>query len=723
MSTVNLPCVSLATGTLGPDLRVNYEFGMVLGLNEFVQEQLYFLEKDYLHERALHGYGTVDGLNVTASRPSDAPNDVTVQVDTGIAIDQFGREIVIRSPQCARLGAWLASQLQLSADAITSHLGVSGELTVYVVARYADCPDSLVPLPGQPCSSSAQTEVPSRLRDAWDIELRWERPAMPAWDTIIALARLLDSIVIDPGLPQANSDEEAITAAVRALAPGAMGSFPDPGSLPGPIVYRLPAATAAEALDRILTVWVTEVRPQLAPSLIQPDPSWDPAVLLAAITFVPAPVSSTPDSVEILSFGDPDDTGRPYLLSTQLIQELRPLPAATRANQELVTFSTVVDADGQATLTAWFHLDEPVTLPERLQATRPDGSPVPMSATPQGQAPSNLWTLSSANGGFHDGDLFAISFDTTQVTVGPAAVTLADTIAAQNLELVGHITPDQVVAYAEVDVPANAQEFVTITTVVDPSFGVSLLAWFHLDEPVTLPNFLQVATPGGGSTSFATSGVGGEPSDQWSLTSGNGGFHDGDLFAISFDTTQVTVGTEGVTLAAKIASEHLELVGHIAPTQVVAYAEVIVPTAPQQEPPPRFPVSSLVTVTPGPQANQLELWFHIDLSDRIRPGAKPLEVTEAAVRVYAEQQGALFDLSANVTGHSQPNVFVVTLRKSDKLPPPYLRVVIDGAKTTVDTTPALLAELLMQPGSPEYVGWNPDTAEIIVYARVGGFLS
>lgn len=65
--TVSGPCVSLATGTQDPDSRVNYARGMVLGLDEFQQEQLYFLQKDYLHERALHGCGTVYGLHVSVT--------------------------------------------------------------------------------------------------------------------------------------------------------------------------------------------------------------------------------------------------------------------------------------------------------------------------------------------------------------------------------------------------------------------------------------------------------------------------------------------------------------------------------------------------------------------------------------------------------------------------------------------------------------------------------
>ena len=82
--TVSQPCVSLGTGTLSPDLRVFYQYGMVLGLDDFLQEQTHNLGLDYHHERALHGYGTVYGLHVTTTTPADALGDVTVTVEPGI---------------------------------------------------------------------------------------------------------------------------------------------------------------------------------------------------------------------------------------------------------------------------------------------------------------------------------------------------------------------------------------------------------------------------------------------------------------------------------------------------------------------------------------------------------------------------------------------------------------------------------------------------------------
>src|SRR6478735_2849363 len=49
--------------------RLNYFFGQMLGVDDFRGEQNYFREKHKLHNRCLHGYGTVCGLLVMPAPP------------------------------------------------------------------------------------------------------------------------------------------------------------------------------------------------------------------------------------------------------------------------------------------------------------------------------------------------------------------------------------------------------------------------------------------------------------------------------------------------------------------------------------------------------------------------------------------------------------------------------------------------------------------------------
>jgi len=76
---------------------------MVLGVDEFEQEQAYFLEANRRHHRTLHGYGTVCGLHVTH-------DGLEVQVSPGLAVSPAGSEIRIPKAQCARLDEWLSQE-------------------------------------------------------------------------------------------------------------------------------------------------------------------------------------------------------------------------------------------------------------------------------------------------------------------------------------------------------------------------------------------------------------------------------------------------------------------------------------------------------------------------------------------------------------------------------------------------------------------------------------
>src|SRR4051812_14026724 len=62
-----------------PELkRLNYFYGQMLGVNDFRTEQAYFRDKLKLHNRCLHGFGTVCGLKVV---PEQKPSDCAPESD------------------------------------------------------------------------------------------------------------------------------------------------------------------------------------------------------------------------------------------------------------------------------------------------------------------------------------------------------------------------------------------------------------------------------------------------------------------------------------------------------------------------------------------------------------------------------------------------------------------------------------------------------------------
>lgn len=526
-SQVNQRCVSVGTGLLGPDLRVNYEFGLVLGVDEMRQEQLYQIEHNFLHHRGLHGYGTVFGLNVEVDRPGDDDREVQVSVGRGMGVDQWGRPFVVRAAQCARLGAWLAGQERQRPGTVAEHEGPSGELHVYVVARYDECPEALVPIPGQPCSSSEVTRVPSRIRDAHTIELRWEPPAMPAWDAVRRFGQLMAAVRVDPELPLPDSDEDELARLVRVLDRPEelelLGGIPVAASgiagYPAD-VFRLPAATAREALDRLFTIWVTEVRPRIAPDPIAPadapaGTTADASILLARIDLVPDEPFD-PNSPAIADVLPPDDEGRPYLLHTQLIQELHlpggthveveapppPVPAPLPThNRQLATVDPLILGNAASRLVVWFHTDQPVRLPNQIQVQRNlGGTLLTFTAQPRGGGTfAPVWELTPPAGTtLVNGDLLAIRIPTNTVQVGNAATTLTSVVAAQDRPFLEFDGVGTVALFHILEIPAPAapppptptirpaQQLVTLTPIaargtINRQSVLIVEAWFHLD--------------------------------------------------------------------------------------------------------------------------------------------------------------------------------------------------------------------------------------------------
>lgn len=429
MTDVMRRCVPVSTGALSPDQRVNYQFGLVLGVDEFEQEDLYLRERDERASRSLHGYGTAVGLHVTAARPVVAPDDVEVRVEPGIAVDQYGRPVVIPTAQCALVGAWLAGQ-ELEAVAaerpspLLDHLRPSGDVTLYVVAEYDSCLDALVPLPGTPCGCDDEVTAPSRIRDSWQLGFRWEAPPMPHWDGVRELADLLLPVELHDG-SLLESDEPVLAAHIRALAPGA----PVP-VVPVPAAPVLPRAEARAALDRLLTIWVTEVRPTMAPDLV--DPSGEAAVLLSTITVVPGS-PFVPAAPVVTGFSLPDDEGRPYLAPTQLVQELVAMGGGLAtivagslieppAAPPLVELASLTERGQGASrrLLFWNHLPAPLLRPASFDVSRDGGAPEAFTVT-NGSVPGTF-ELAPPAGALVDGELLEVRVDLAELAIRDAGV-------------------------------------------------------------------------------------------------------------------------------------------------------------------------------------------------------------------------------------------------------------------------------------------------------------
>lgn len=91
--------------------RVRYFLGKLMSAEDFQEEQSYFLNRLRRHNRFMHGWGVIAGLEVSLSKSNE------VVVSAGLAIDCAGNEIAVpetvRLPICTMKGTlYVAIQYQ-----------------------------------------------------------------------------------------------------------------------------------------------------------------------------------------------------------------------------------------------------------------------------------------------------------------------------------------------------------------------------------------------------------------------------------------------------------------------------------------------------------------------------------------------------------------------------------------------------------------------------------
>ena len=131
-----------------PLKRVNYFTGQLLTADDLIAEQNYHLEKHRQHNRLCHGYGVIEGLNVSVAKENGKS---TVIVGPGAAIDSAGNLIQLCDP--ARLT-----------------LPESGT-PLFVAIRFAECPTDPVPTLGEPSSGLGNSEQYARIQEQCEVFL------------------------------------------------------------------------------------------------------------------------------------------------------------------------------------------------------------------------------------------------------------------------------------------------------------------------------------------------------------------------------------------------------------------------------------------------------------------------------------------------------------------------------------------------------------------------
>jgi len=238
-----MACVDTMPGTV-PDTssgfeRVRYFPRQLLTADDMRIEQEYFRDKQRRHNRFLHGWGVVCGLEV---KPDSTGAPLAVHICPGYALGPCGDEIYVPEPvpfdlgECIRRPADPCSPKNVVAKAEVP-------TTIVVSIRFAECPTRpLRTLPaGCGCDDTACEY--SRIRDGFEIRCRpkKDKPTPVAEVSICDVEKNKNKVL--PPWPEPPSDPWVDLAAITLKKSGGASTI-DVGSIDNGI-RRLVYSSAA----------------------------------------------------------------------------------------------------------------------------------------------------------------------------------------------------------------------------------------------------------------------------------------------------------------------------------------------------------------------------------------------------------------------------------------------------------------------------------------------
>jgi hypothetical protein len=122
--------------------------GQLLSAKDLNEGQKYFLEKQRLHNRFLHGCGVVHGLTINVT--GTGARGHTVHVSPGLALDCLGHEIIVGE----------SSSLKLPKN----------RQEIYIMIKYKEVGSSPVPILTNPADSPTDDLQFSRIKEGFEIE-------------------------------------------------------------------------------------------------------------------------------------------------------------------------------------------------------------------------------------------------------------------------------------------------------------------------------------------------------------------------------------------------------------------------------------------------------------------------------------------------------------------------------------------------------------------------
>jgi hypothetical protein len=162
-------------GDQSPD-RLYYAEGVLLGAADFSDEQNYHRGRLARALSFLAGSGTVAGLRVEYKGLQGANEEIVVHA--GLAVDRLGRIIELPRDACIRLDNWYRTQT--ATDLTEGFHATNGGVIADVFIRFVECERGKTPAFAAGPFDATDYVTPSRLRDAYQLDLVIRKEANPA---------------------------------------------------------------------------------------------------------------------------------------------------------------------------------------------------------------------------------------------------------------------------------------------------------------------------------------------------------------------------------------------------------------------------------------------------------------------------------------------------------------------------------------------------------------
>src|SRR4051794_1224308 len=145
-----------------PFLALYYQFGMLLGVDDFLIEQQYHSGKMRLHNAWLHRAGVVHGYDVQLDLQHGE-----IRVTAGLALDAAGNELHLEADACVNVAEWYAKH---KSDADFAEIA-PGVFDAHVEISFKACLTRQIPALIDPCDGATAGTAYSRIFETVEIRL------------------------------------------------------------------------------------------------------------------------------------------------------------------------------------------------------------------------------------------------------------------------------------------------------------------------------------------------------------------------------------------------------------------------------------------------------------------------------------------------------------------------------------------------------------------------